>query len=120
MTHDVCGNRKRPNQRSQLLSNFVACCTIESRQRLVEQEQLRTAENRARNRDTLLLSPGQLAWQAPLESSQPKDVEQFGASPFDIISRHPSSAERDVLRHGQMREQRVILKHHPDAAAIWW
>ena len=101
-----------------LLSGARAQLGVEVRQRLVEQEHGRLADQRARERDTLALAAGELA-RAPLRKMV--DAEQTGCPldlAFDLGARRALGPQRegDVVANRQVRIEPVALKHHGDAA----
>ncbi len=74
----------------------------------------------AGDRDPLLLPAGELTGQFRrvfLQVDEPDRV--IGAAP-DLGSRHPAhlQTERDILVYGHVREERVVLKDHPESAAF--
>ncbi|MNN75763.1 hypothetical protein D3C81_1920860 [compost metagenome] len=81
---------------------------------LVEQQQLRLRCQRTGQGDPLLLAAGQFMRVAPAQAAQFDQLEHL----FDDLglARVLGDAEGNVLCHGQVREQRVILEHHADAA----
>ena len=84
---------------------------VERRERLVEHEELRLADQDARERRALLLTAGELGglvlFQA-LESHHAQDLAQL------LFTLHPiplaMQAAKDVLPHGHVGKQRVILE----------
>src|SRR2546427_753424 len=91
---------------------------VERRERLVEQEDLRAAGERAGERDPLLLAARELVRVAALETTEARQRDHLGDALVDPDGRpsgHPQ-AEGDVLgdRHG--REERVRLEDDADGA----
>ena len=91
---------------------------VEVGQRLVEQQHVGPEDERARQRHPLLLAARKLARQAlaqMLEADQPQGLGDAAArSPsLDLAHLQP---EGDVLRHRQMREERVALEHQAGVA----
>src|SRR3990172_8126501 len=68
---------------------------------------------RARERDTLLLSAGKLMRVPPPQVIEADDREKLRHTAGPCAS---SESEADVLRNGEMWEERVVLKDHPDTA----
>jgi hypothetical protein len=104
--------------RSQLLGQALAQVDVEAGEGLVEQQQARRRRQRARQRDALLLPPGQLVRRAPPGVGQSDQRQQLGDAPLALGARAVGDAEGDVLRHAQVREQGVVLEHHADAARL--
>src|SRR2546427_2609539 len=93
---------------------------IEIAKRLIEEEQLRGRRQGARQRYALLLAPGQLVWIAlcqVLQPHQPQHLDQACAAPG---SRPAKQAKLDVLTHGHVRKQCVILEDHADMPLLRW
>ena len=93
---------------------------VEVRQRLVHEERLRLAHDRAAHRHTLALAARQ---RARLLVEVLVDLEQLGraADPlFDLRLRQlpEPQAEREVLLHGHVRVERVVLEDHRDVALL--
>ena len=105
-------------QRLQLLAHLDAQERVERRQRLVEQQDLRIGDQRARQRHALLLAAGELRRQAAgvglhLHELQHARAPARGALLVDAAH---LQAEGDVVDAVEMREQRVALEHHRRAA----
>src|SRR5438876_1888330 len=85
---------------------------VEVSERLVEKQRLRLRHENARERDTLLLSPGECARLAVgelLEADHSERVERLLAA---LLLRHPVhlEAELDVVEDAAMREEREVLE----------
>ena len=80
---------------------------------LVEQQQARLRRQGAGQRDTLLLAAGEFVRVALAQVAELDQIEQLAgdALALGVLA----DAEGDVLRHGQVREQRVVLEDHADA-----
>ncbi|MGF6416251.1 hypothetical protein OKW37_008010 [Paraburkholderia sp. MM5482-R2] len=100
--------------------NLDAQLRVEIRQRLVEQKYVGPDRERARNRDALLLAAGQLPGIAFGERAQPHHVERLANARVALRLRYTPhfQTERDVLRNGHVRKQRVALKHHAGIALV--
>ena len=87
---------------------------IEIGERLVEQQAARPDDERAGERDALLLAAGELIGFAVGVGAHAHGLERLAGAAPDFVLRHLAllEAERDVLRHGHVRPQRVALKHH--------
>ena len=80
---------------------------VERRERLVEQQHLRVARERARERDALPLAAGELA--------RPRVREVRDAKALEVVVRRVPARVLDVLANGHVREERVLLEDEPDA-----
>src|SRR5690606_29944406 len=93
---------------------------VESRQRLVEEQQVGLANQGAGQGDPLRLSTREITWFASLQSTQP----QMGEPPSGTVARllpgkaAGTQAEGDVLEHGEMREEEVVLEDDADVAFL--
>ena len=96
--------------------HLLAQLEVERAQRLVEQQGRRLVDERAREGDPLLLPAGELPGPAllhPLEAHRAHRLRD--ASPHIVAADAlDAQAERDVLEHVHVREQRVRLEHHVD------
>ena len=93
---------------------------VEVRKRLVEQKHARADHDCARERDALLLAPGQLAGEllfVAFEADQREHVAHVAADRVAGLAAHAQSIGH-VLEHGQVREQRVVLEHEADIAPV--
>ena len=97
-----------------LMAQASAQLYVEVGKWLVEQQQLRLRCQCTGQGDPLLLAAGQFMRVAPAQTAQLDQLEHL----FDDLGLAGvlGDAEGNVLRHGQVREQRVILEHHADAA----
>ena len=83
---------------------------VERRERLVEQQDLRVARERARERDALPLAAGELA--------RPRVREVRDAKALEVVVRSVTPRVLDVLANRHVREERVLLEDEPDAPAL--
>ena len=93
---------------------------VERAQRLVHQHDRRVEDDRARERDALLLAARELMRMAVAEAAEPHQLERPPHPLGDRAVRPAPRAQwkRDVLEHAQMRKYRVVLKHHAKAAFL--
>ena len=85
---------------------------VEGRERLVEEEHVRIASERPRQTDPLALPARELARPRTTEVGDPEPVEhRIGERPVE-------RAEADVLRHVEVREERVLLEEVTDAPTL--
>ena len=107
---------------SALISARIATRSLASRlrQRLVEQEHLGIAHDRAAHRHPLPLAAGELARKALEVRVEVQDLRRVrDALLHDLGVRLAQlQAERHVLGDGHVRIQRVALEHHRDVAVL--
>jgi hypothetical protein len=89
---------------------------VERAERLVEKQRRRPVDERPRQRDSLLLTPGELTATATLQTLQRDDPQHLLHAcavlvAWDVLHLEP---ERDVVVDRHVREQRVLLEHHVD------
>ena len=93
---------------------------IECGKRLVEQDDARVGDDRARQRHTLRLPSGQLVGIRVAEVTQAEGLERLiddtwtSGSPIGRIAQ----AQRDILGHGQPWQQQRLLEDDPDVTAM--
>ena len=105
-------------QAADLLAHRAAQAGIEVRERLVEQQHRRLEDERARERDALLLAAGELARQALVHRHQ-ADRRHRRAGPLArqrAGDAGDAQAVGDVGEHVHVRKERVALEHHADVA----
>ena len=83
---------------------------VERGERLVEEQDLRVARERPRERDTLALAAGELMRPGALEVGDPE--------PLEVLVRRVLARVLDVLPHGHVREEGVLLEDEPDPPAL--
>ena len=100
------------------VAQLDADARIERAEGLVEQQHGRLVRERARHRDALLLAAGELAGVALVVALERDELQQLFAPLAPLCRRHAPHAqgELDVLRHGHVAEQGVVLEHHAHAA----
>jgi len=93
---------------------------IQGAQRLIEQQHVGLQGQGAGKCHALLLAAGKLARHAVAQAHQPDEFEQFVAFAAASAARHflDLQAELDVLRHGHILEQRVVLEDEADIARL--
>ena len=91
---------------------------VEVGQRLVEQKDLRLANDCAAHRDALALTARQLAGIALQVVHQAEDLRRVVDTLIHRARRFigQAQAERHVVEHRHVRVQRVVLEHHRDVA----
>ena len=104
----------------QFILHVLAQAQIKRAQRLVEQQHLRTVDQRASNRHTLLLAAGQARHFAVFKALQADNLQHLGYAFVDLILLDlcNTQAEGDIVVHVQMRKQRVALEDCIDLALI--
>src|SRR5438034_257101 len=91
---------------------------IERGKRFVKQEQTRLTDQRARQRNALLLPSRQLPRVTILETGRPEQRHDLLDALPPLRRRDLAQAVADVLGYTQMREQGVILEEVADPAAL--
>ena len=115
------GDADAPLQVADEDPHLLAQLGVEIGERLVEQQDLRLDHQRAGQRDALLLAAGKLARIALGHSRASCTISSTSAMRVAIsASAHLAhlQPEGEVLLHGHMREQGVVLEHHADVALL--
>ncbi len=102
--------------------HLLAQLLVQRAQGFVHQHQLRLEHQRPGEGNTLLLATRELRRIAIAETLQ-LDHRQRALDPLlDVRLGHAAHAERkrQVLRHGHVRKQRVVLEHHAHVALVRW
>ena len=104
--------------RAKLAAHLQAQELVERRQRLVEQQHARVGDQRAGERDALLLAAGELAPACARRSAAicTRSSISRALAALRLADAAHLQIEGDVVEAGQMREQRVVLEHHGGAA----
>src|SRR5262249_42116108 len=84
---------------------------VEGRQRLVEQQHVRVAGERAGEGDSLTL-PAR-------EVRRPGSFEMPDRESVEVLVGPVAACVLDVLANGEMREERVVLEEEADAPVVW-
>ena len=109
-----------PDRALQLAARLLAQRRVQVRQRLVEQQHARVGRERAGQRHALLLAAGDRGHAAVLEAGEARERQHLGdARPRGARAAPPAAeAEGDVLAHGHVRKERVVLEHHAEAPPL--
>ncbi|MCY1409972.1 hypothetical protein D9M71_253320 [compost metagenome] len=93
---------------------------VQGTERLIHQYQLRFEHQRSRQGHALLLATGQLAGVALCERIELDHVQHALHPLADIGLAQVADRQREcqVLGHGHVREQGVVLEHHADVAFV--
>ena len=83
---------------------------VECGERLVEQQHVRVARERARERDPLAFSAGEIRW--------PGSFQMPDREPVEVLVGRVALRVFDVLADGQMREEGVVLEDETDTAPV--
>ncbi len=121
VVRDVDGGGAQPVlQPGDLAAHLHPQLGVEVGQRLVHQERLGIAHDRAAHRDPLTLTAGQLRGLAVQKVGQVKDFRGLLDLLGDLGLLHLRQRQRegDVLPHGHVRVERVGLEHHRDVAVL--
>ena len=106
MRHEQGRDLETGEELLQLDSHLDLRVGVERRERLVEQEDLGVAREGAGERDALALAAREAAGQRVFEMP---DLEAL-----EVLVRGMAARVLDVLAHGQVREERVVLEDEPD------
>src|SRR4029077_12212653 len=93
---------------------------IQIARRLVGQNELRVGDERARNRNPLLLATRKLfriRVHPVLQAYPLQYLERLALLSRERQAEHAHD-ERNVVKHGEARNEAEILEHEPDAAAV--
>ena len=92
---------------------------VEIRERLVHQVDRRVADDGAGERDALLLAARELGGPPRQQLGQADPRRRLAHAAIDLAALDAAGPQRkrDVVEDGEMRIQRVVLKHHRDVAA---
>ena len=112
------GRAQQPMKAGDLDPGRDAQRRIEVRQRLVEQEHVRLAHDRAADRHALALAAREVARIAAEQLLEPQHPRRLGDPPVALRRRDAGEleAEGHVLAHVHMRIERIGLEHHCDLA----
>ena len=109
-----------PDQPLQLPARLFAQHRVEVRERLVEQQDPRLGREGAGERDALLLAAGEPRDGPGLEPRELDGREGLGhaARPLGLADALRGEPEGDVLAGRHVREERVVLEDHSEAASL--
>ncbi len=101
-------------------AQLLADLRVERTERLVEQQHARLMRESARQRDALLLTARELARQSLVVALERHELQQLGAPSAPLRPADATRAQRelDVVGHGHVAEQRVVLKDDADLALL--
>ena len=107
-------------ERLQLELHLLAELQVEGAERLVEQQHLRLVDERAGERDPLLLAARELARLALLDAGEVDQLEDLPHAPVELRALEPLAPqpEGDVLEDRQVREERVALEDGVDVSLV--
>jgi hypothetical protein len=116
--HEQRGRAGVAQNQLDLAPEVAAERRVEVRERLVQQHDLRLGRERARERDPLALAPRQLVRVAVGLVLEAHQLERPAREPVALVASAARQPERDVRLHLQVREERVVLEHHPGPAPL--
>ena len=108
----------RAQDLAQLVAQRAAQRRVERGQRLVQQQQRRLDGQRAPQRHPLALATRELTWIALLEATQAELLDHPRHSARALGAGAIPQAEAEIVRHGEVREERVALEHVADAPGL--
>ena len=100
--------------------HVLAQLLVERAERLIHQHERRIEDERARERDALLLAARKLRRTSGGEGPHLHHVERARDLGLALGLAHPAHLERkgEILGHRHVRKEGVVLEHHPDAALV--
>ena len=120
MGHIDTGDSKPFMQVLDLELHVFAQLLVQGAQGFVHQHQLGVEDQGAGQRNPLLLAARQLRGAAVDELAHLHHVQCAGDTGFAVGLGHSPDFQREgqVLAHGHVRKQRIVLEHHADAALV--
>ncbi len=114
------GRCEPPLQFHQFELGAFAQLLVERGHRLVEQQNLRAPRQRAGQCHALFLTAGELIRLALLETVELDQRDHLGDAGIALRTRHAGAlqTEGDIVAHGEMGKQRIVLEHHVDRALV--
>src|SRR5207245_4155781 len=103
---------------AQLAAHLRADGNVESRQRLVQQKELRLGRERAQKGDALRLAAGQRSGQSVRSISKAGFVEPPTSDGGRVRPALRAQAEGDVLDCAQVRKEDMVLEHEAGSPAL--
>ena len=102
----------------QLGAHLGAQVRVEVRKRLVEEVELRLADQRTAECDALALPAGEIARLAPEQGRETQHLRRLRDPLVDLGARQPRDLEREgeVFAHVLVRVERVALENHGEVA----
>ena len=116
MRHEDRGGLCVPQYLADVTPHVPPQVRVQVRERLVEQHHARLGRKRPRKRDALLLPAGELVRHPLCLGRHADELQRLLYRP--IMTGAVRNTERYVLTNGQMREERIVLKHHAHTAAL--
>ena len=101
-------------QPKELVLHLAADQRIERREGLVEEPDVRSHRERARDAHTLLLATRELSREVVLAALQPNEPNHFAGSRIALLACGTAHLKRkgDVREHGTVRQKAKVLEHH--------
>jgi hypothetical protein len=94
---------------------------VDGGERFIEQQQARLGSECACESDTLGLTTRKLAWAhfGAIGETNPREPRAGLGASFALRTAARTQPVRDVVEHGQMREQQMVLEQEADAPPFW-
>jgi hypothetical protein len=107
-------------ERDQRVLHLLAKPEIERAERFVEQQDLRTGHDRARQCDTLALTTREFMRQPCGKSLHGDELERLAGQPCPVRTRHALHPQGilHILRDRHVRKQRIALEDSPHVPAV--
>ena len=107
-------------QPAQPAAQFLAHFGVERAERLIEQQHLRFHGKSTRQGDALALTARKLGGKPVLQPAELDEIQKLPHAAADLgfgwadVARLDAQPEGDVLKHGHVAEQSVVLEHETD------
>ena len=103
-----------------LKAHLLAQIRIQIRKRLIQKEESRLADQCTGQRNTLLLSAGQLRRQTLLKALHADDLDHLHNPFANLLFRALCDLQRisDIIKYRHVRPYGIVLEHKPDAAVL--
>src|SRR5690606_14480495 len=115
---DQRGGAERFQQFTSLLPERLPQSGVQVGERLVHEQQVRLRRHGTGDRHPLLLSARQFVRKALREILKSYLLQELHRAGFAFGRGHSTQAELDVLQRRQVRQQGIVLEHHPDPALL--
>src|SRR5262249_12186140 len=118
MGDDDCWYSQLCQPMSQITSQLLAAGYVQSRERLIQQQEARPTDQRPGQRYALLLTSRKLPWVTVLQAGEIKQIGNLRNSPRPLGIADAPNSVINVPLHCQVRKQRIFLKQIADLASL--
>ncbi len=118
MCHQHGGDAELALHAADGTSQLLADLRVQCAERFIQQQYLRLVRQGARHGHPLLLTAGKLRRKTIVHAFERHQFQQLlpAGAPFRRAHAPHPQRELDVLGHGEVAEQRIVLEHEADAA----